>query len=129
MNGGGRPVKNKEFDDQLARWVRELRGKKLRVSRKMLQVEARKLLENNRAEDEGDKLKRPIKKREDKFRNSLNLCWEGTNWMNNQIVEQLPVTDLQSSGLRARQAFACLGLVQRAHQHRHQNSSPFAPFE
>lgn len=34
------------------------------------------------------KLKRPIDKLEDTFRNSLNLCWEGTTWMNNQIVER-----------------------------------------
>ncbi|KAH7722546.1 pogo transposable element with KRAB domain-like protein [Aphelenchoides avenae] len=33
------------------------------------------------------KLKRPIKKLEDKFRRSLNLCWEGTNWMNNKLIE------------------------------------------
>ncbi|KAH7702463.1 pogo transposable element with KRAB domain-like protein [Aphelenchoides avenae] len=28
------------------------------------------------------KIKRPIKKIEDQFRNSLNLCWERTNWKN-----------------------------------------------
>lgn len=42
MPGSGRPLKDKDFDDEIAAWVRDQRKKKLRVSRQMIQKEARK---------------------------------------------------------------------------------------
>ncbi|KAH7713554.1 pogo transposable element with KRAB domain-like protein [Aphelenchoides avenae] len=56
LKGGGRPLKDKEFDDKLALWVRGLRETKLRVSRKMVQTQARKLLEKHPVEGAGGKM-------------------------------------------------------------------------
>jgi Tc5 transposase DNA-binding domain len=42
LPGSGRPLKSKEFDDALAIWVRDQRQKKLRVSRRMIQEEAKR---------------------------------------------------------------------------------------
>ncbi|KAH7673015.1 hypothetical protein AAVH_42505 [Aphelenchoides avenae] len=99
LKGGGMRVKDKEFDDNLARWVRKLRGNKLRVSRKMVQNEARKLVEKYTVEgDEGKPhtilsasrittCQKPPEHYKEKvvsfiryveeLRKAQNLCWEG----------------------------------------------------
>lgn len=43
LPGSGRPLKSKDFDDEMATWVRSQRSKKLRVSRRMIQREALRL--------------------------------------------------------------------------------------
>ena len=40
LQGAGRPLKDKDFDEKLINWVRQQRQKKLRVSRTMIQKEA-----------------------------------------------------------------------------------------
>ena len=40
LQGAGRPLKDKDFDEKLINWVRQQRQKKLRVSRTMIQREA-----------------------------------------------------------------------------------------
>ena len=40
LQGAGRPLMDKDFDDKLINWVRQQRQKKLRVSRTMIQKEA-----------------------------------------------------------------------------------------
>ena len=40
LQGAGRPLKDKDFDEMLINWVRQQREKKLRVSRAMIQREA-----------------------------------------------------------------------------------------
>jgi hypothetical protein len=40
LKGGGRPLKDGEFDEKVINWVREQRHKKMRVSRKMIQKQA-----------------------------------------------------------------------------------------
>lgn len=44
--GGGRKLTDADFDKELADWVRELRKKNLRVSRKMLVVQALKMCDS-----------------------------------------------------------------------------------
>ena len=40
LQGAGRPLRDKDFDEKLINWVRQQRQKKLRVSRTMIQKEA-----------------------------------------------------------------------------------------
>ena len=40
LQGAGRPLKDKDFDEKLINWVRQQRQKKLRVSRVIIQKEA-----------------------------------------------------------------------------------------
>ena len=40
LQGAGRPLKDKDFDEKLINWVRQQRQKKLRVSRTMIQRKA-----------------------------------------------------------------------------------------
>jgi hypothetical protein len=42
LPGGGRPLSDKDFDDNLAAWVREQRSRKLGVSREIIKLQARK---------------------------------------------------------------------------------------
>jgi hypothetical protein len=42
LPGSGRRLKSKEFDNALASWVRDQRQKKLRVSRRTIQEEAKR---------------------------------------------------------------------------------------
>ncbi|CAK8684721.1 unnamed protein product [Clavelina lepadiformis] len=46
LQGAGRPLKDKDFDEILINWVRQQRQKKLRVSRAMIQREALTLSHN-----------------------------------------------------------------------------------
>ena len=39
IKGGGQKLKDSEFDKKLANWIREMRAKKLRVTRKMIQCQ------------------------------------------------------------------------------------------
>uniref|UniRef100_A0A915CZ58 HTH CENPB-type domain-containing protein n=1 Tax=Ditylenchus dipsaci TaxID=166011 RepID=A0A915CZ58_9BILA len=41
--GGGRPLKFKDFDTQLAAWVRGRRSKKLKISRRTIQMKAQQM--------------------------------------------------------------------------------------
>uniref|UniRef100_A0A915E8V3 HTH CENPB-type domain-containing protein n=1 Tax=Ditylenchus dipsaci TaxID=166011 RepID=A0A915E8V3_9BILA len=49
--GGGRPLKFKDLDTQLAAWVRERRSKKLKVSRRTIQMKAQQMVS---AEEDGE---------------------------------------------------------------------------
>jgi hypothetical protein len=52
LSGAGRPLTFKDLDEQLAAWVRERRSNKLRVSRRLIQLQAERLF--NAEEDDGD---------------------------------------------------------------------------
>lgn len=52
LGGGGRHLTFKELDEELARTVREMRSKKLRVSRRIIMMKAEKLF--NPEDGEGD---------------------------------------------------------------------------
>jgi Tc5 transposase DNA-binding domain len=43
LQGAGRPLKDKELDEKLIRWVQDQRAKKLRVSRAMITNKAKSL--------------------------------------------------------------------------------------
>uniref|UniRef100_A0A914DMW1 DDE-1 domain-containing protein n=1 Tax=Acrobeloides nanus TaxID=290746 RepID=A0A914DMW1_9BILA len=43
LPGGGRHLRDKEFDERLAEWVKSQREKKLRVSRRLIQIQAQKM--------------------------------------------------------------------------------------
>uniref|UniRef100_A0A915CPV8 HTH CENPB-type domain-containing protein n=1 Tax=Ditylenchus dipsaci TaxID=166011 RepID=A0A915CPV8_9BILA len=49
--GGGRPLKFKDLDTQLAAWVRERRSKKLKISRRTIQMKAQQMVS---AEEDGE---------------------------------------------------------------------------
>uniref|UniRef100_A0A915DBJ6 HTH CENPB-type domain-containing protein n=1 Tax=Ditylenchus dipsaci TaxID=166011 RepID=A0A915DBJ6_9BILA len=51
LRGGGRPLQFKDLDKELAIWVRKQRGKKHRVSRRIIQQQAGKMF--NAEEDDG----------------------------------------------------------------------------
>jgi hypothetical protein len=57
LAGGGRHLIDKDFDSEMAKWVRFQREKKIRVSRRLIQIEARKRHERTAGnEDEEDRL-------------------------------------------------------------------------
>jgi hypothetical protein len=49
--GGGRPLKDKEFDENMAAWVRDQRSKKQKVSRRLIQLEALRRFKNEEDEE------------------------------------------------------------------------------
>lgn len=58
MPGAGRPLSYKQLDDELSEWVKEQRRKKLKVSRRLISLEAEKRF-NADADDYGFKVSSP----------------------------------------------------------------------
>jgi hypothetical protein len=52
LPGGGRHLRDEEFDENMANWVRDQRSKKLKVSRRLIHLEAIRRFDAYCSEDE-----------------------------------------------------------------------------